>query len=122
MKLVKWLKSKKSGVTLLELLVVVAILAILAAILIPAYNNYAEQARETRAESEIGELQQIIGTWMASTNGIPPEASDNVADPNSIANVMMQHGINWTGDGNGLLDPWGNPYYYAVVNGNGVVN
>jgi hypothetical protein len=28
---------------------------------------------------------------------------------------MQSKGIKWTGDENGVVDPWGNPYYYDVV-------
>ncbi|HHY79174.1 MAG TPA: hypothetical protein GX516_02220, partial [Thermoanaerobacter sp.] len=27
----------------------------------------------------------------------------------------QKHGIKWTGDENGIVDPWGHPYYYQQV-------
>lgn len=82
------------GFTLIELLVVLAILAILVTIAIPAYNNYRDLARTSRAMSEIRTLEGAIAGYYADRGAQPPDL---------------------TAAGYGALrDPWGNLYQYAA--------
>ncbi|HHY79165.1 MAG TPA: prepilin-type N-terminal cleavage/methylation domain-containing protein [Thermoanaerobacter sp.] len=108
-------KSKK-GFTLVEMLVVVAVIAVLVAALIPRFISYTERAREARAMADINTMRNIIIAWSADEgNGQLPINSNDPTIPNSIAAVLQKHGIKWAGDANGIVDPWGHPYYYQQV-------
>jgi len=90
------------GFTILELLTVIAIVGSLSAIAIPAYNDYIEKAKETRAIADILMLQKDIEAYEI-INGTLPDSLDDV------------------GRGS-FQDPWGNPYQYlnfATVRGTG---
>ncbi len=93
--------SKKStvrlGWTLVELLLVVAIVATLAGIAIPAYNNYIDKARNTRAITDIRMMEQKITDFQVE-NGTLPDTLNQVG----LAD---------------RLDPWGNPYQYLRIEG-----
>jgi general secretion pathway protein G len=106
--------QKKKGFTLVELLVIVAILAILAITLLPRFLPYSEQARAVTVSKDIRTFNNIVEIW-ASENGDYPTPSLDLNEEDSIASVMQAHGINWTGDEDGVKDPWGNPYTYDVV-------
>lgn len=115
LKFAGYFKNKK-GFTLVELLVVVAIIAVLAAALVPRFMTYTERAREARAMADINTMRDVIIAWSADEgNGQLPINSNDPTIPNSIAAVLQKHGIKWTGDENGIVDPWGHPYYYQQV-------
>ena len=80
------------GFTLIELIVVVAIIGILLSIAMPAYFSYIDEARVTRAISEIGLLQREIIEYQDDDGNLPTSLDE-------------------IGRGK-LLDPWGNPYQY----------
>ncbi|SHF43369.1 general secretion pathway protein G [Caldanaerobius fijiensis DSM 17918] len=109
------------GFTLVELLVVVAIIAILAAVLVPRLLGYTDRARQARAMSDLGTMKTVIETYTADQGqGVYP--SIKTTDQNYVGTILKNGGINWTGDTNGVKDPWGYPYYYTVsapdTNGN----
>jgi type II secretion system protein G len=106
--------QKKKGFTLVELLVVVAIIAVLAAILLPRFLGYTDKAREARAMKDVRNFVTVIDAF-AAMGGNYPEPSLGIDNPRSIASVMQSKGIKWTGDDNGVVDPWKNPYYYDLT-------
>ena len=96
------LDTRQSGFTLVELAVVVLILGTLAAMAAPAYTNYINAAKVTRAIGDIRALEKDIVTYEAA-NGPPPL---------TLADI---------GRG-GLLDPWKRPYEYlnfSTIKGKG---
>lgn len=105
----KLLRKKGKGFTLVELLVVVAIIGILAAVLTPRLLGYTERARQARALADLGSMKTVVEVYAADEgNGVFP-AKDQ------IGAVLQAKGIQWTGDAEGIKDPWGNPYYYTAV-------
>ena len=80
------------GFTILELLTVIAIVGALSAIAIPAYTNYIEKAKETRAIADILTLEKDIEAY-------------------EIINETLPDSLDDVGRGS-FEDPWGNPYRY----------
>jgi prepilin-type N-terminal cleavage/methylation domain-containing protein len=109
-------RARKKGFTLVELLVAVAILAILTAALLPRIMPFSNAARIASTSKELRNLNTVIEAWEV-IEGEYPEPSLDLENPNSIASVMQDHGINWTGDETGIVDSWGNPYYYQSLGG-----
>ena len=100
-KLSKLRNEQGAGFTLVELLVVIGILSTLSAIAVPTYYVQIENARITRATSEIRMLEKEIMAFQAD----PGQAKG--ISPNDLPNALADIGF-----GN-LLDPWGTPYQYA---------
>ena len=88
-------KEHGGGFSLIELLTVIAILATLSSIAVPAYSTYAEKARITTCIAEIRMLEKSIIAFVDENGNLP----------NTLNNIGLGH----------VLDPWGNPYQYAVV-------
>jgi prepilin-type N-terminal cleavage/methylation domain-containing protein len=84
------------GFTILELLVVVAIIGLLMSIAIPAYTEYKNMAKISRAKSEIRGILSQIAFYQTDKINLPPQLSDL---PSGIA----------------VKDPWGNPYVYTII-------
>ncbi|MDI6906741.1 MAG: type II secretion system major pseudopilin GspG [Thermoanaerobacterales bacterium] len=112
-----WIKryaGNEKGFTLIELMVVVIILGVLAAIAVPNFTGQTDRAKKGRAITELKSMKTIIDLYKMDNNEFP-EVGNTVADEvNTIAEVLQKDGINWTGDSDGIKDPWGNPYTYAV--------
>jgi hypothetical protein len=81
--------------------------------LLPRFLPLTNNARAAVAAKDMRTLNSIVQIW-AAQNGHYPTPSMDLEDPNSIASVLQSKGIKWTGDENGVTDPWGNPYYYDV--------
>lgn len=103
----------QKGFTLVELLVVVAIIAILAAVLLPQLMGYTTKARVSRAMSDLATMRSIVEAYCADEGKGSYPAPDTQAD-DGIAKVLQVHGVKWTGDENGIKDPWGTPYWYLA--------
>ncbi|MBN1817306.1 MAG: type II secretion system protein [Sedimentisphaerales bacterium] len=63
--------------TLVEILIVVSIIGILAAIVVPEYQNHAQQAAEAAAKENLRILREAIERYTVDHNGIPPGYPDN---------------------------------------------
>ena len=94
------MNRQQRGYTLLELVAAVMILGILSAMAVAAYNQYVERARVARAISDIGNIHLAIQEYLTKERRGYPE---------SLAELGLDN----------LIDPWGNPYKYLVVNGLG---
>jgi type IV pilus assembly protein PilA len=66
--MIRKLREKEGGFTLIELMIVVAIIAILAAIAIPNYLNYRMKARASESKSNIGSLNTMEEAYAAEWN------------------------------------------------------
>ncbi len=88
--------SKSYGFGLLELIVVLVIATLLVSLAIPAYDQYAQRARVTRAVGDVSELSLMIERYRLSNN-------DRV--PDSLAELGVEI----------PTDPWGNSYEYLNI-------
>ena len=73
--------STNKGFTLIELAVVLAIIAILAAVLTPMVTGYIDQARDTRAQSDVRAIATSILGYQRDTSRFP--VYDNISDANT---------------------------------------
>ena len=81
-----------NGFTLLELLIAVAILGLITAMALPSYREYVDRTNNGLAIADIGRIEQAFELYLVDTNSLPPN--------------LVAVGLG------GLLDPWGNPYFY----------
>ena len=131
--------ATKGGFTLIELVVVVAIIAVLAGIAVPLVSNEVDDARASRAATDLKTVANAFTTYRTHTgiwpSNVPitgPASYTNTSEACSAftclyANTMTVPG--WKGPylnsgfkingvwnvagtnlGEGLLDPWGHPY------------
>ena len=111
--------------TLIELLVVIAIIGILAGLVFPALGTVRNNAKKSKASSEIQSLKTAIimyesefSCWPANLSG----SSDGVVSDsdyvkmckvltgeNAKKMVFYEVGVGYD-ESKGILDPWGRPY------------
>lgn len=66
----------RTAFTMVELLVVVAIIAILAALVFPVFTRAKEQAKQTQCMSNLRQIGNAIGLYMADHDDMFPQAVD----------------------------------------------
>ncbi|MES9846812.1 type II secretion system major pseudopilin GspG [Candidatus Thiodiazotropha sp. LNASS1] len=114
---------KFKGFTLIEVMVVVVILSILAAIVVPKIMDRPEQARITKAKSDIRALEAALNLYRLD-NMIYPTTDQGlealVSKPTDSPEPR-----NWK-EGGYLdrlpVDPWGNPYLFLSPGTHGVID
>lgn len=87
----------RKGFTLIELLIVITIIAILAGAALPYVQDYVEDARLSKARSDMSEIKNALIRWEID-NG---RFWDGDATINNLVGVYLEKP---------LLDPWGNAY------------
>lgn len=87
------------GFSVFELLIAMTVMVILGSIAVPLYGDYAERARVGQAVADIGRIDMLIERHVAGTFTFPNSLADLGADV--------------------PLDPWGQPYRFLRINGNG---
>jgi general secretion pathway protein G len=115
----------RKGFTLIELLIVVTILAILAGAAVPYVQDYVEDAKFTRAKTDLDEVKNAIAVYetkrneafMLDTYFASIVAKGNNSDDDLIfaepATDLAKYGYLLRVP----LDPWGQPYYVEVGSG-----
>ena len=102
--------SKQQGFTLLEIIVVVAIIAILAAYIAPQIAGRVDDARISKAKSDIRTLESAMELYKLD-NFSYPETGDGlealVSKPSDAKNWREGGYIKKLNK-----DPWGNDYQY----------
>jgi general secretion pathway protein G len=105
--------TNPKGITLIEMMVVIVILGILATVIFTRVSDRPEQARRTKAQVEIRELQTALELFKLD-NGFYPtteQGLDSLVSPPTTGKVPKNY------PESGYLDklptdPWGSPYVY----------
>jgi general secretion pathway protein G len=109
---------RMQGFTLLEMLVVLGIIALLATLVAPQVLKYLGKAKSDTAAAQLKNLQSAIELYFLDT-GQYPSSQDGLAGLIAAPPGL----VNWNGpylkNREGLIDPWGRPYVYAVPGQNG---
>lgn len=109
----KRILGNNRGFTLIEIMVVVVILGILAAVVVPRLLDRPEEARITKAKTDIKGIEQAIGMFKLD-NGYYPSTEQGLAalvEQPTVGRIPTKY------QAGGYLkkvpvDPWGNPYVY----------
>jgi general secretion pathway protein G len=114
---------KISGFTLIEVMVVVVILSILAAIVVPRIMDRPEQARITKAKSDIRALEAALNLYRLDNMTYP--TTDQGIDALVMAPTDAPEPKNWKQGGyldRLPSDPWGNAYLYLNPGSHGPID
>jgi general secretion pathway protein G len=104
--------AQPRGFTLIELLVVLAIMAMLAALIVPNVMSRLDDARKTKARTDIGTLMQSLKLYKLDNQRYPSaeQGLDALVKKPTAGNVPA----NWHSYIDKLpTDPWDRPYQYA---------
>ena len=94
------MKNNQRGLTLIELLIVVVAVGILLNLATASYSAYVERARVAKTIADLGEIHIAIQRFLTE---------ENRGYPATLAEL----------DVDSLVDPWGNPYQFLVIDGLG---
>jgi general secretion pathway protein G len=116
-------RRRAAGFTLIEVLVVVVILGILAAVIVPNVMGQPEEARITKARSDIRVLEAALDQYKLDNFNYP------TTDQGLTALVNTPNGLpearNWREGGYVKRlqdDPWGNPYRFLSPGARGAID
>ena len=119
----KKIHNNINGFTLIEVMVVVVILSILAAIVVPKIMDRPEQARITKAKSDIRALEAALNLYRLDNMVYP--TTDQGLDALVSAPTDAPEPKNWK-EGGYLdrlpADPWGNAYLYLSPGSHGAID
>ncbi|MEO0326168.1 MAG: prepilin-type N-terminal cleavage/methylation domain-containing protein [Myxococcota bacterium] len=88
--MIKNLRNKQGGFTLIELMIVVAIIGILAALAIPAFLNYVKRSKTSEAPSQLESLFTGAATLYERSNGQAALIGRGVAAANTTRCVIAE--------------------------------
>ena len=107
------IKSDESGLTLIELTIVIVILGILAAFIAPRVINAPQQAKVSKAQTEISGIKTALEQYAIAVGDYPTTEQGL----NALWRAPSPAPPNWDGpyiDSPAFEDPWGNPYVYRA--------
>lgn len=105
--------ADQSGFTLIEIMVVVIILGILAAVVVPRFLDKPDEAKVTKAQTDMKGIETALGMFKLD-NGFFPTTEQGLkalSEKPSVGRIPAKYP-----EGGYLkvepVDPWGNPYVY----------
>jgi general secretion pathway protein G len=107
------MQVRQSGFTLLEMLVVLVIIGLLAGLVGPRLFGRVDTSKVQTAEAQIKMLRGAVDTYRLDVGTLPDPAVGLRALSTAPDNVQAR----WKGpylEDAVPVDPWGNPYQYAV--------
>ena len=112
---------KQKGFTLIEIMVVVVILGILAALVVPQVMSRPDQAKVTVAKGDIKAIAASLDMYKLDNQAYPSTQQGLDALVKKPSGNPQPR--NWNKDGylkKLPVDPWGNPYQYAIPGRDGM--
>jgi general secretion pathway protein G len=106
--------TNRKGITLIEMMVVIVILGILATIIFTRVSDRPEQARRTKAQVEIRQLQTALELFKLD-NGFYPtteQGLEALVTPPTTGKIPKNYPESGYLD-KIPLDPWKSPYVYV---------
>ena len=105
-------RHSSAAFTLIEIIVVVVILGILAATILPQFIGTTQDAKISKAKSDVAVLESALEQFNAKMDHYPTSEEGLKVLVEAPANDASK----WRGPYIKLLrpDPWGNPYQYRV--------
>ncbi|MES2202805.1 MAG: type II secretion system protein [Patescibacteria group bacterium] len=108
----------RRGFTLIELLVVIAIIGILASIVLVSVAGARESARVAKAKVESKQLLQAADQVYDQYGYYPDDSHGSITCPRDIV-IKQATGETWSTFTSICNDPWGQPYEWDNLCGNG---
>jgi len=113
------MRARTRGFTLIEIMVVVVILAILGSLVAPKILGRLDEARVTKARTDLNQLKSALDQYRMDNFRYPTteQGLDALVHRPNDPNLK-----NWRADGyieQLVKDPWGHDYHYIVPGTNG---
>ncbi len=106
-------RAHDDGFTLIELLVALSIIVMLATFAAPQVFKYVGKARTETARAQISAISTALELYALDHGGFPPQ---NLGLRSLVENASGS--AKWKGPylkrAEGVFDPWGQPFKYAV--------
>ena len=116
------MSKNKRGFTLIEIIVVIAVIAVLTGIVVPVVGKILEEAKVSKAKTDVDTLSKAIlslykdtafwpnsldittlSAWNSGANGLLSNATGRLRYPDWKGPYLVRRVTN---------DPWGSPYRY----------